>query len=121
MKMIFRWILSAAATVALITVFAEYSQKNRERLVNDVTASAAETVSLVSESSEAPTEDLEQGYILREYEGRLAVFKDDEAEPLYVFNVSMNTMSDYDKNALQEGIAAKDLTELKTLVEDYTS
>ena len=118
MRIVFRWILSAAATIALITVFAEFSQKNQEKLVNDVTVSAAEAVPLAAQSSEVAEQT---GYVLREYEDRLAVFLEGDTDPLYVFNVSMSTMSDYDKTALKEGIAAQNIEELKSLVEDYTS
>lgn len=115
-----RWVFSAVATVALITIFAEYSQQNKVLLADEVTSDAAETVPLTVVSSSASPKEPE-GYILREYDGKLAIFKPGGAEPLYVFSVSMETMSDYDKTALQQGISADNLEELKTLVEDYTS
>lgn len=60
-------------------------------------------------------------YVLKEYSGKIAVFKYNDAKPLEVFNVSVDTMSDYDKLALRTGISAETERDLWLLVEDYTS
>lgn len=121
MAKLLRWVFSAVATVALITIFAEYSQQNKVLLADEVTSGAAETVPLMVTSSSTALSEEPEGYILREHDGKLAIFKTGGTELLYVFNVSLETMSDYDKAALQQGITADNLEELKALIEDYTS
>ena len=60
-------------------------------------------------------------YVLKDYDGRLAVFKTGQEEPELVFDVFVSTLPEYDQTALQSGVAAKDLEELNRLIEDYIS
>ena len=136
-KSLLQWVLSIAATAALVTVFAVYphasgsllddgSLHDGNLIANDVTQGAAETVSISGQDGPSPADsgnrgEDEKGYYLREYDGRLAVFAANDAKPLYVFSVAMSTMSDYDKEALKAVIYAQYLDALRGLVEDYTS
>ncbi len=124
MNTVLRWLLCTAATVALVTVFANYPKVGNNIISDTDTSHAAHTTPIpVAETTvidSVPAAE-KQGYFLKEHDGRLAVFAAGSSEPLYVFHVSIGTMSDFDKDALREGIFAQDLTELRDLVEDYTS
>ncbi|WP_197068308.1 BofC C-terminal domain-containing protein [Candidatus Soleaferrea massiliensis] len=60
-------------------------------------------------------------YVLKDYDGRLAVFKSNQQKPEIVFNVYTSNLPQYDQDSLQKGVAAKDIQELNRLIEDYIS
>lgn len=124
MKTVLRWVLCAAATVSLITLFARYPAVSNQMVADTPSIDAARDVpSMAAEVTviePAPPAEKE-GYYLKEYDGRLAIFQLNEDTPLHVFNVSISTMSEYDQAELHKGIFAQDIDELRLLVEDYTS
>lgn len=63
----------------------------------------------------------EKYYILKEYNGKIASFYYDDEDPIDVFDVSVNSFGEYDKQALYKGIVAYSEEELNRLIEDYTS
>lgn len=60
-------------------------------------------------------------YILKDYNGHLAVFYSSEETPYEEFDILTNSFSDYDKNLLSQGISADTEDEIQQLIEDYTS
>lgn len=60
-------------------------------------------------------------YILREYNGKLAVFNGDDNAPSEIFDVYVNSFGEVDRKALYKGITAYSEEELNRLIEDYTS
>ena len=60
-------------------------------------------------------------YLLKDYRGRLAVFHRGAADPDLVFDVYIQSLPDYDRGQLKNGVSAKDYAELVNLIEDYTS
>ncbi len=124
MKAVLRWLLCTAATASLVTLFARYPAVSNEIATDIEPPGIAQTAPIAAAEATviepAPPAE-QQGYYLREYEGRLAVFQSGSEEPLHVFNVSIATMSEYDQVELREGIFAESLSELRSLVEDYTS
>ncbi len=60
-------------------------------------------------------------YILKDYNGHLAVFNYGESSPIEEFDVPTESFGEYDKNMLKKGIAAYSDEELQKLIEDYTS
>ena len=85
-----------------------------------------ETVSGV-EQNPAPVESEPEpapdyAYMLREYEGRVAVFTaDNPAEPEMVLDTLVKYLPDYDRSQMQEGIKVKDYQQLVSLIEDFAS
>jgi hypothetical protein len=75
----------------------------------------------MAESSVTETQPATVGYYLKEYNGEIAVFRGDSDMPFRKLGVSMNVMTDYDKELLAKGIFAEDEKKLKVLIEDYTS
>jgi hypothetical protein len=60
-------------------------------------------------------------FILGECEGKLAVLSPDKKVVYEVFDVYINTLPEYDKDLLYEGIKVKSTEELNSLLEDYSS
>lgn len=60
-------------------------------------------------------------YILKDYNGHLAVFYADEATPYEEFDILTESFSEYDRKILIKGIYAYNADEIQRLIEDYTS
>jgi len=60
-------------------------------------------------------------YMLKEHDGRIAVFPAQSEEPELVLDVLVKHLPDFDRTQMQQGIQVKDYEELVRLIEDYTS
>lgn len=86
-------------------------------------------LSLTTESSAAQNpvteisypEQTEAAYLLRDYNGYLAVFIPDKTEPEMIFQVQVRTLPEYDQKALQNGISVSNYKELIERIEDFIS
>ncbi len=57
-------------------------------------------------------------YVLREYQGSVAVYKGDKV--LEIFRtVNYNSLPEYDKNQLKNGMIFKDMNEIYSVIEDF--
>ena len=65
--------------------------------------------------SETPSE-----YLMREHEGKVAVFNED-GTVYRIFEVNVSLLPEYDKILLKEGIEIAGDGELRARIEDYTS
>ncbi len=63
----------------------------------------------------------EYSYIIKEYDGKIGVYKSDEKNPFQVIDVPTYLLPPYDKTELQSGILVKDEKELQQKLEDYAS
>ncbi len=63
----------------------------------------------------------EYEYILREHDGRLAVFLKDKDTPEMIFDVYVRLLPEYDRGQLNQGVYVKDYEELISRIEDYIS
>lgn len=61
------------------------------------------------------------GYLLRSYDGRLAVFREGSDTPEMIFDVYTRLLPQSDQERLEEGISAPDYETLTRLIEDYIS
>ena len=61
------------------------------------------------------------GYLLRDYEGRLAIFREESNTPEMIFDVYTRLLPQADQERLTEGISAPDYETLTRLIEDYIS
>ena len=59
-------------------------------------------------------------YMMREYDGKLAVFNDD-GSVYKVYEINVELLPEYDQKLLKEGIQITGEEELRARVEDYTS
>lgn len=61
------------------------------------------------------------GFLLGVYEGKIALWKDNQKEPMKVFPYQATMLPEADQQRLREGIHVDSLSELYKLVEDYLS
>ena len=70
------------------------------------------------ENSDAVQNDY---YTVMEYEGKIAVFKNEENIPFEIFDSFAAVLPDTDRELLKNGIIANSTEELQKIIEDYTS
>lgn len=58
------------------------------------------------------------GFVLREYEGKIAAFENGSAEPIAIYDTPVNSLYPADVKLLEEGIRLKSRVELSRLIED---
>lgn len=61
------------------------------------------------------------GFLLGIHEGKIALWKDNNPEPMQVFPYSAYLLPPTDRRALEEGIRFENMDELKQMVTDYLS
>ena len=61
------------------------------------------------------------GFILGVYEGKIALWRDNQEKPMKVFPYQVSILPQADQQRLQQGIHVDSLSELYKLVEDYLS
>lgn len=66
----------------------------------------------------APTQGT---YVVREYEGKVAVFVGGDTQPGMVLDVYVSYLPEADRRLLETGIAVEDYPKLVRLLEDYAS
>lgn len=101
---------SMAAVVIVVTFFLTVPQQWMEQ---------EESASRTAE--EQPKLVEEYDYLLKDHEGKLAVFFYGEEQPREVFEVYISTLPEYDQGQLNEGVPVKDYEELLIRLEDYSS
>ena len=75
-----------------------------------------------SEKLVASTQSVQSdSYVLKDYNGHLAVFHGNEKSPYKEFEIYTNSFSDYDKQLLEKGIKANTEEKINQIIEDYTS
>lgn len=70
-------------------------------------------------SAESVTQ--QEYYILKDYCGKIAVFKGDSSTPEQIYDIFTNTLPEQDITMLTHGIEVKSENELTELINDYTS
>lgn len=76
---------------------------------------------LASKISDIPAEMPAAVCTVREYNGRIGVFKGDSMMPYRVIDYDFSLLSDYDKEQLYEGIAIESDYELQQFIEDIAT
>ena len=61
------------------------------------------------------------GFLLGIYEGKIALWKDNDPKPYKVFPYSASLLPKKDRNTLKQGIYLETEEQLRKLVEDYLS
>ena len=60
-------------------------------------------------------------YTIKEYEGKIAVFKGNDKKPYTVYESYTSLLPTQDRQRLQNGIKVDNTTDLQKIIEDYTS
>lgn len=61
-----------------------------------------------------------QYYYVKEYQGKIAVFSENEKAPDTVYDVYIDNLPEKDKKLLKTGLRAESEEELQQIIEDYT-
>mgnify|MGYP003293583061 CR=1 FL=1 len=61
------------------------------------------------------------GFLLSVYEGRIAIWKDDQKSPMMVFPYSVKSLPATERLMLEEGIRFNSMDELRQMIADYLS
>lgn len=110
------WTAGSLAAAALFGMFAVYSYNtNRRQPQQD----AQQIVSGVPIPEEGTPQEPDYQYLLREENGRLAVYRTGESEPQMVFDVPVRALPEFDQRQLAEGIPVEDYPTLVRRIEDY--
>lgn len=67
------------------------------------------------------TTQQENKYMLKEFNGMLALFENDLSQPKEIYNISISSFPEEDVVKLKKGIVVNGADELNRLLEDYTS
>ncbi len=76
------------------------------------------TVPVEQEPAPKPRPDT---YVIREYNGRIAVFVPGSEQPEMVLEMLVKHLPEYDQRQLREGIEVRGVEELSARIEDYIS
>ena len=60
-------------------------------------------------------------YVVKEYNGRIAIFEENSETPFKITDVRLSELPDGDKKLLSKGIPASSSRELNCILEDYCS
>lgn len=60
-------------------------------------------------------------YTIKDYNGRIAVFENDNSYPQSVYDSYTSVLPETDQRRLQEGIVVNNTADLQRIIEDYTS
>ena len=88
---------------------------------NNTPQSINDNIIVENDDTAQDAEIFEALFILGENNGRLAVLSPDRQTVYETFDVYINTLPDYDKNLLKNGIEIKTAEQLYSLLEDYNS
>ena len=109
-------VASLAGAVLLAVTLVLLSPAERAMGTQDTSSSTSSEESSSSSPLDEPT------YLLKEYEGRLAVFRQDAPDdPDLVLDVFIHSLPEFDQQQLRDGIPVRDEKELTARIEDYIS
>lgn len=100
--------VTAAIVLASSIASAAFSKK---------AANSAIEASLNTSQNERPS----YSYIIKEYNGKLAVFESGSDTPFRITDLDISVLPEADRKALQNGIKAANRKELNRILEDYCS
>lgn len=60
-------------------------------------------------------------YVVREYEGKLGVFRGESETPYRIIDFNVSLLSEYDREQLADGIVIGSEEELNTFIEDMST
>ena len=83
--------------------------------------SSLSSISSSSSSSKVQAEEEAERYLIRDYQGRVAVFLEGVEEPEMIFDIYTKTLPKLDQQQLTKGIPVEGYQQMTRLVEDYIS
>lgn len=80
-----------------------------------------EDVSSIIDGKNSQADKKINAYIVRAYNNNLAVFEEGEVEPYRIYDTDIRILPESDREKLEKGIRVESETDLRRLLEDYTS
>lgn len=120
----FIWTATAILVVTICSAMIANLPERPSTTPLQETVSGVERATDIPENtvSEADSSQPDYAYIMREYEGRIAIFSaDNDTEPEMVLDTMVKFLPDTDQGQMREGIKVRDYKELVSLIEDYVS
>ena len=77
------------------------------------------TASAMPKGANQPEYSTQKTYVLKDFQGRPAVFENENTDPLYILDIFTDQLPERDRERLKDGITAKTLEEIRSLAEDY--
>ena len=124
-------IAAAVMLAAAITLFSVLSENTSPTPAGESVPEQTESVgnnqnystpnnSLSQGNEETPViAPVEKSYIVKEYNGRIAVFLEDEEDPYMELDTRVSELTAEDARLLRQGIRAQNPAELLSILEDY--
>lgn len=109
--------VALAVVTALSVTLSRIPEKDDSLIIHEPVSD----VLIPPEEESASAPEAEYAWLLKEHEGRIAVFAWDKDTPEMVLDVSVRFLPDYDRILLKEGIPVKDSETLFSMIEDYIS
>lgn len=72
-------------------------------------------------SAQREVKNVSVGYLLKNYNGHIAVFREENKPPIITTDTLVNTLPKNDQKDLEKGVTVKDDTSLRKALEDYCS
>ena len=88
-------------------------------IIFTTTAQPTKPIQGVKSSSQSQVQ--QHTYLVKEYEGKVAVFYDNVSDPETIYDTYVNELPQLDQQQLRDGIVVNTQEELRVLIEDLTS
>lgn len=114
-----------AVVIAAAILLSEKPQERNEGTTSPSSAvsmsdySTANTPSSQENSGAAPTAGIGSGYLVREYQGHIGVYRVGENTPFREYETEVDMLPDADRQALKRGKPAATMAEVEKIIEDY--
>lgn len=125
MKRKYIWLLSVIAVVFLLLLL-NYPKYRTEPVSEPASSNIPNNSTAITQSSQGSSEIITMAsktdvYTLKEYEGRIGIFHNDDTQPYQQIDVDVSTFSEEDQRLLKDGIKVFSTEELNRKIEDYES
>jgi hypothetical protein len=119
------WLLSVIAVVFLLLLL-NYPKYRTEPVSEPASSNIPNNSTAITQSSQGSSEIITMAsktdvYTLKEYEGRIGIFHNDDTQPYQQIDVDVSTFSEEDQRLLKDGIKVFSTEELNRKIEDYES
>ncbi len=75
----------------------------------------------IKEYENEQSDSQQEIYTIKEYDGKIAVFKNSDTSPMTVYEAYTSLLPEQDRKKLKAGISVDNTTDLQKIIEDYTS
>ena len=117
-RKLFYTLASITAVIIIVVTLSSLPKQQPPRNDEDVSQTEA---GLDTPAPIEPEESVYPAFVVKEHEGHIAIFYQNETTPHIILETLVKFLPDYDQIQLKSGIAIYSYDELATLIEDYVS